>query len=160
MWLAHDLAGINLNIRVRDYTKSANEDWYTEWCQVDLTLQSGNWLHYCMATENLLCCEVEESRDTILDFLQNKRDKPENLSFIEPDLSFHIHPFGFTGYSSMDLHVHLWDEGLPENYISVGFDRDDMEKFCSYLQFITGAITREHEIVQQLLEEKIFQSDE
>lgn len=159
MWLKLDLAGIDFRFRIKGYTKSLGEDWSDRWCGVDLTLESGKWLRYSISSDILLSCEVEEIRNKIFGFLQERQNKPEDITFIEPDLSFHIHPSGFTGYASMDLHVHLWDNGLTENYISISFDKDDLEKLCLYLQLVTGLITRNQKRVQQLLDKGIFREE-
>ena len=159
MWLKLDLAGIDFRFRIKGYTKSLQEDWSDQWCGVDLTLESGEWLRYSLSPDILLSCEVEKLRNILFSIMQEKQDLPKAITFIEPDLSFHIHPSGFTGYASMDLHVHLWNHGLTENYISISFDRDDLEKLYLYLQLITGLITRNQKRVQQLLEKGIFWED-
>ena len=60
MWFKIDLNGIKFSIRIKGYHRSTNQ-WDEEWCKVDLTLLSDNWLNYSIENDELLLMfEVEE----------------------------------------------------------------------------------------------------
>ena len=92
MWLYLDLAGIEFHFRVNNYRKSTLDNWDVEWCNVDVTIHSGNWLNYQISSEILLACEVEEIRDKISDLLEDRIQEQIEIEFIEPDLSLFLNP--------------------------------------------------------------------
>ena len=92
MWFHLELDGINFHFRISKYRKSIQDIWYEQWCKVDLTLQSGNWLNYQTSSEMLLSCEVEQLSVKLFDLISNKLESQEELEFIEPDLSFILNP--------------------------------------------------------------------
>lgn len=66
MWLYLDLDGIDFHFRIENFRASSAENWDSEWCKVDLTLQAGNWLNYQqVSSETMLCKEVESIRNQI-----------------------------------------------------------------------------------------------
>lgn len=60
------------NFRISQYKKSVQEIWDEQWCKVDLTLHSGNWLDYEITSDILLSYEVEELRNKLSALLSNK----------------------------------------------------------------------------------------
>ena len=73
MQLYLDLDGIEFRFRITKYEKSISDNLYKlydQWCIVELSLHSGNWLNYQISSEILLAYEVEKIRDKISDFLE------------------------------------------------------------------------------------------
>ncbi len=174
MWFHLDLDGIDFHFRISKYRKSIQDIWDEQWCKVDLTLQSGNWLNYQTSSEMLLSCEVEQLRAKLFDLISNKIESQEELEFIEPDLSFVLHPqkdltldpnytYVAPGHEIVDIdadvHVHLWNGGLTENYISLCFGREDIEACCSYLNLITNQIQADDLTIKKLMGNDIIRVD-
>lgn len=141
MWLHLDLEGIDFRFCISKYRKSNQNIWDDQWCKVDLSLQSGTWLNYQISSEILLSCEVEELYDKLHGLFSNKLQSSEELEFIEPDLSFILNPQKKLPTDSIididvELRVHLWNDGLTANYISLYFDRKDIEEFYDYLRLV------------------------
>ena len=172
MWLQLDLDGIKLHFRIAKYRKSIPESWDEQWCNIDLTLHRNNQLNYKISSEILLACEVEEIRNKIFDLLEDKIQAEEEMEFIEPDLTFVLYPkkdlhedikytYVAPGHEVLDidanLRVHLWNDGLTANYLSLCFGRDDLEKLLTYLQLVTNEISKDDKNVQELVESDIIQ---
>lgn len=166
MWLHLDLDGVELHFCVTRYRRSSPEKWDQQWCTVDLTLRSDNWLCYQISSEILLASEVEEMRDRISDLLEDKIQAVEEIEFIEPDLTFVLSPkkdlredpkytYIAPGHEiadiDADLHIHFWNGGLTANYLSLSFDRNDLECLLTYLQCITHEISKDDKAVQELI---------
>ena len=154
MQLNLDLDGIEFRFRITKYEKSNSENLYklyNQWCIVELSLRSGSWLNYQISSEVLLSYEVEEIRDKISDFLEDKIQLQEELGFVEPDLTFIINP-----KVDIDLQIHFWDEGLTANYLSLCFDRNNLECLLVYLRYITKEIQTDDEMLQKLIADNVI----
>ncbi len=171
MWFHLDLDGIEFHFRISQYKKSVQEIWDEQWCKVDLTLQSGNWLNYETSSDILLSCEVEELRNKLSSLLSNEIQSQEELEFIEPDISFVLNPqkdltsdpncmYVAPGHEIVDIdadiRVHLWNGGLTANYISLCLDREDIEALCSYLDLVTKQVEISHPSIKKLLDSDII----
>ncbi len=165
MWIKLNLDGIDFHFQITGYQKSNRDNWDEQWCKVDVTLQSPNWIDYHISSDILLSCEVEELRDNIEKLIQDLLTEQEELEFIEPDLTFVLNPkkdlrdSGRYSYIDLeheivdiyaDLHVHFWNGGLTANYISLCFDRSDLEKLLVYLRLTTNLLTEQSPEVQDL----------
>ena len=154
MQLYLDLDGIEFRFRITKYEKSISDNLYKlydQWCIVELSLHSGNWLNYQISSEILLAYEVEKIRDKISDFLEDKIQLQEELGFVEPDLTFIIYP-----KVDIDLQIHFWDEGLTANYLSLCFDRKNLECLLAYLRYITNEIQTDDEMLQKLIADNVI----
>lgn len=171
MWLHLDLDGIEMHFRITGYRKSIPERWDDQWCQVDLSLYSHNWLNYQISSSILLSCEVEEIRNKVSDLLEDKIQTEEELEFIEPDLTFILTPkkdlrkdprytYVAPGYEIVDvdavLHVHLWNSGLTANYLSLCFNRNDLERLVTYLRYVTLEISKDAKVIQELVQKDVI----
>ncbi len=171
MWLHLDLDGVALHFRITGYRKSTSENWHSQWCTVYLTLQGGNWLNYQISSDILLACEVEELCSRISDLLEDKIQAVEEMEFVEPDLTFVLNPkkdlredpkysYVAPGHEIVDidadLRVHFWDGGLTANYLSLCFDRNDLQCLRTYLQCITHERSNDDKVVQELIARDII----
>lgn len=171
MWLYLDLAGIEFHFSVNNYRKSTLDNWDVEWCNVDVTIHSGNWLNYQISSEILLACEVEEIRDKISDLLEDRIQEQVEIEFIEPDLSLLLNPkedirdnprvlYVALGHEIVDidaeLHIHFWNDGLTANYLSLCFGRDELECLLFYLRYITNEIQNDDEMLQKLIADDVI----
>ena len=171
MWLHLDLDGIETHFRITRYRKGIHEKRDEQWCTVDLTLRSDNWLCYQISSEILLACEVEEMRNRISDLLEDKIQAVEEMEFIEPDLTFVLSPkrdlcedpkytYVAPGHEIVDidadLHIHFWNGGLTANYLSLCFERNDLECLMTYLQCVTHEISKNDIAVQELIKKDII----
>lgn len=171
MWLYLDLDGIDFHFRISDYQKSTQTNWDDQWCKIDLTLQSDNWLDYQISSSILLSYEVEILRNKLSALLSNEIKSTENLDFIEPDLSFVLSPqkdltldpnyiYVAPGHEIADiftdLRVHLWDGGMTANYISLCFVREDIEVLYFYLSLITKQIKADDPSIKKYIDSDII----
>ncbi|MCR5015963.1 MAG: hypothetical protein K6A75_05255 [Ruminococcus sp.] len=171
MWLYLKLDGIEFHFRVKNYRKSTREKWNIEWCRVDLTVHSENWLNYQLSSDILLACEVEEIRERISDLLEDKIKVQEVMKFIEPDFTFVLNPkkdlrddskysYVAPGYEIVDIdaefQIHFWNDGLTANYLSLCFDRNDLECLLVYLRCITNEIQTDDEMLQKLIADDVI----
>ena len=169
MWLKLNLEDINFHFQINKYRKSTRENWDCEWCRVDLTLQSRDWLNYQIHdAETMLATEVEELRDGIDALLRDGLEEPKEITCIEPDFEFQLHPkadvrnnpdviYVKPGHEiidiDMDLVLSFWDDdgALTANRMILAFDREDLEKLLCYLRLITGLVDENDEQVQSLI---------
>lgn len=175
MWLKLDLDGIDFRFRIEKYKKSTKNNWDEEWCDLDLTLKSQEWLNYnIVSDEILLAFEVEKLCDKIEALLSDKLNEPEIITCIEPDLEFHLYPkYDIRNNPDviyvrpdsntivdvdMRLIVSFWHKngGLTANQLILAFNREDLEKLYCYLKYITGTITEEDKTFQKLISEGII----
>ena len=81
MRLKIDLNGIVLRLKIKGYIPSTHEDWDSQWCNVDFSFFSGNWLDYhCENDEVLLSCEVEILADSISKLLNDELSEITEIS--------------------------------------------------------------------------------
>ena len=171
MWIKLDIGGIDFHFRILGYRKSTRENWDDEWCNVDLTLQSNEWLNYQITSdENLLAAEVEDLRDSIDALLNDKLEECQHKECIEPDFEFHLYPkedlrnnprftYVAPGHEILDIHmdfsVTFWDrEGcLSSNCLLMEFDRDDLERLLCYLNLVTGTVSKDDETIKKAISE-------
>ena len=171
MWLKLDLEGISFEYRISEYEPSTNQNWDTNWCKVDLTIRSGNWLDYRIEyKEILLAAEVENLRDGINKLLNDELNEPQLIEGLEPDLEFHLHPkedkrnnprisYVRPGYEIIDVDMQLiitfWniDKSLSENKMILCFNRDELEKLLCYLNLVTGVISENDLKVKRYINE-------
>lgn len=167
MKLTIDLHGILLQLKIKGYVPSTHEDWISQWCDVDFSFSSGNWLDYRRENnEVLLSYEVETLADHIEKLLQDQLDEVTEISCMEPDFHFMLHPkrdlrddpkyiYVQEGYEiadiSMQWTVTFWHKGLTNNYLSVTLDRADMRVLLIYLQYVIGKLEKTDPAVEELV---------
>lgn len=156
MRLKIDLNGILLQLRIKNYAQSTNNDWHSKWCNVDFSVSSRKWLNYCCEDDEvLLSCEVETLAESIDKLLNDELDDVLELSCIEPDFNFVFHPkrdlrkdpkyiYIRDGCEIADAYmewkISFWNRGLTDNYLSVTLDRADLKALLVYLNFIIGKL--------------------
>ena len=171
MWFCLDLDGIELQLRITNYQKSAGR-WDEEWCRVDLSLRSDEWLNYQIkGQEILLACEIEELCCALHQLLTDQIEQECAVEFIEPDLTFNLSPkedvrsnprvvYVAPGHEitdiGMDLEVAFWHDGLTANRLTIAFGRLGIEQLLCYLRLITKEITFDDDNVQQLVANKVI----
>jgi hypothetical protein len=107
--------------------------------------QSGNWLHYDnVGPEPLACFEVEELASALDDLLNDRICEREEWHCIEPDFSFVVHPQKTSRSGSeirdigLEWRILFWNGYPIASFISVVFDRENIEYLRTYLQFVMG----------------------
>lgn len=167
MRLKIDLNGIMLRLQIVDYTPSTQEDWDSQWCDVDFSFSSGDWLDYHRENDEvLLSCEVETLAKNIAKLLNDELNEVAEISCIEPDFNFILHPkrdlredpkytYIREGYEIADIYmewtVTFWNEGLTDNYLSVTLDREDMKILLVYLNYVVGKYSADAQEVEDLI---------
>lgn len=167
MRLKIDLNGIMLRLKIKGFKTPEAETWDSQWCEVDYSFSSYGWLDYHRENDEvLLACEVEELADNIHKLLHDELDEITEVSCIEPDFNFILHPkrdkrndphytYVREGDEIIDIFmewtVTFWHGGLTDNYLSVTLDREDMEILLVYLNYITDKYKADHPEVVELV---------
>lgn len=172
MWFKLDLCGIEMNMRIKEYEPSDKEKWDYQWCRVDFSFIGESWLNYQKANDEvLLSCEVEELAHSLDDLLNDKLSEIKTIECIEPDFNFILHPkrdlrndpkytYIQKGYEIADIYMEMkiffWHEGLTDNYLSVTFDRNDLQSLRNYLFLIIGKIDKEDSVIKEMISEGVL----
>lgn len=169
MWLKLDLDGINFQLEIANYTQGDfRGDYPDDWCVVSMKYQSGEWLNYIVDRQELLLSEeVDELQSALLRFLNDEFTRVRVIGFAEPDIEMVLFPKSDVRddpdllYISpeadpiqdilMDLRVSFWNGGLTANYLSICFDRKDVEYLQKYLMLITEKIDESSEDIQKMI---------
>lgn len=176
MRLRLDLEGIIMELEIRNYKREPCDDGYSAWCNTDYSFRSEPWLNYCKTGDEIfLSSEIANFMIELDALLSDRLEEPEEFTFAEPDFSFYLKPKKILqGGSSaiyapqgdkeididMELRISFWNDGLTANYLSVTFDREDIECFFIYLKLVTGEITTDHPRVIHLMKKGILQEKE
>lgn len=172
MWLKLDIDGIIFQLQVRSYQPSTTENWDSEWCRIGLSLASRNWLNYMIENDEvLLSCEVQVLTESLEKLLNDELNEISEIECIEPDFKFILHPkkdlrndpryiYVREGHEiediSMEWVVLFWNDGLTNNYLSMEFDRDDIEHLLNYLEMIMGSIDKQSETITEMINKGII----
>ena len=172
MWFKLDLRGIEMNMRIKEYEPSDKEKWDYQWCRVDFSFIGESWLNYQKANDEvLLSCEVEELAHFLDDLLNDKLSEIKTIECIEPDFIFILHPkqdlrndpkytYIQKGYEIADIYMEMkiffLHEGLTDNYLSVTFDRNDIQYFKNYLLWVIGGIERSSSEIVNMISDGVL----
>ena len=165
-----DLDGIVMSMRINGYNKHYKDG--DDWLKVDFSLESHKWLNYQISSDIIQCCEVDSFIDALSNLLTDRIEKESYFELTEPDLAFILKPrfdvrenenvlYVRKGFEiidiSMTMEVHFWDnEGtLTANYMSLDFDRDNIECLLHYLKLVSGRENVDDESIVKLIEEGI-----
>lgn len=87
------------------------------------------------------------------DLLTDRLSEVKTIECIEPDFNFILHPkrdlrndpkytYIKKGYEIADIYLEMkiffWNGGLTDNYLSLTFDRNDIQYLKNYLLWVTG----------------------
>ena len=141
MWLRLDLDGVEMYLRIQGVRESTSL-YDDAWCRVSLHLQSP-WLNYHLNEQELLCSEeVKRLSKTIEDAFSKRLTKNEELEFIEPNIRFIFSCLDAEGELTRppmaDLQVFFWNGYPTDNYLSLRFDKADLDALWQYLRLVTG----------------------
>lgn len=132
--LEMNIDGTELKFDVKKYHPSTENDWYSEWCQIFVSVHN-QYIHYEMDGETLLCNEIEKIRTEFADALAGKVTGKRVLSFIEPDYEMVIDACDERNVM-VDWIFHLWDpEGaLSANSFTIVLDTAETVQMVEYLE--------------------------
>jgi hypothetical protein len=167
MWLKLDLDGIIFQLQIRGYRPSTTGNCDSQWCRIGLSLTSRNWLNYIIENnEVLLSSEVQTLAENLEKLLNDELNEISRIGCIEPDFKFILHPkkdlrndpryiYVREGCEIVDISmewvVFFWNGGLTNNYLSVEFDRDDIEYLFNYLNMVMGNIDKKSETIANMI---------
>ena len=166
MKLRIDLDGILLQLNIKDYEPSQQENW-DQWCHVDFSFSSEGWLDYHKENDEVLMSFEVESLAAILKRLLNDEiAEIKEMSCIEPDFNFVFYPkkdlredprytYVREGFEIVDIRmdwkISFWHEGLTANYLSVTLDRNDMQILLAYLNCVMGKLDKRDPLIEELI---------
>ncbi|MFS8541308.1 MAG: hypothetical protein LOD89_04375 [Tissierellales bacterium] len=172
MWFKLNLDGIIFKLKILNYLPSSTENWDSQWCKIDLSITSGNWLKYIINNDELLLAsEVETLSDNLRKLLNDELYETTQIECIEPDFKFILYPkkdlrsdpkyiYVQEGYEiediSMEWIVFLWNGGLTNNYLSMAFDRNDIEYLYYYLEMIMGRMDKQSKTITEMINKGII----
>lgn len=151
MGLNLDLCGIQLNFAVHNYVPCTENNGYTQWCNVDFHICSGNWLDYQIDGELLMNFEVDEILARIEDILNGGVGELFAWQCIEPDFNFTFYPkkdltkdpkytYIAPGHEIQDIKlewsVYFWDDRLTDNRLTLVLSRKDIVALQQYLKSV------------------------
>lgn len=173
MWFRLDLEGIVLNLQINGYQKTAKHDWDSVWCSVDFSFVSEPWLNYSkLGDEVFLASEIDDLIEAFDALLSDRIAEQQEFTCIEPDFTFilepredvrdnprilYVRPGSDTVVdASVEWRVSFWNGYLTANYLSLMLDREDIERFLTYLRLVAGKITKDDPAVVQLMQKNIL----
>lgn len=167
MWLKLDLDGIIVQMQIHGYKPSTREDWDSQWCKVDFSFTSTDWLNYHKERDEVfLSCEVEELANNIAKLLRDELTKMTEISCIEPDFNFYLYPkrdlredprytYIREGCEIADIYmewtVSFWHDGLTGNYLTLTLCESDMKLLMNYLYLVTGKLEKNSDEILQMV---------
>ncbi|MBQ7504686.1 MAG: hypothetical protein IJT79_05145 [Ruminococcus sp.] len=164
MGLQLNLGDIHLDFEIQGYHKTRKENWYDEWCKINLTLKSRDWLNYKIENDEImLCCEIDDLIKHLLLVKNHTQKEKLTLSFIEPDFNFVFYPSEKSHRQLVDWIVNFWDDkkALTDNYLSLTLDALDIANLLNYLLHIQSENGKEYEpvtgdgLTQEQLDKKL-----
>lgn len=162
MSLKLNLGDIILTLRISGYHKTRTEDWDREWCKIDFSLQSGDWLNYKITQdETLLCCEVDSLVSDLTALKQGTMKEEKSTHFIEPDFEFRYVPGKKKMTYYVEWIVNFWDtqKALTANYLLLTLDAMDIANLLNYLRHVQSESKNEYVPISGdgLTEEQLFE---
>ena len=170
MWIKFDLQGMSLNLKIEGYKPHQDVD--GAWTKDSFNFRFQDTISYKKDDyEAILSCEIDDIIKYLKDLLDDKLEKVEEYTCIEPDFEFVFSPkfdrrndpnclYVRPGCEIIDidlqLKVNLWDDGLTDNYFSTTFVRDEIEQLYLYLLLISDRIKIDDERVQNLINKGII----
>ena len=103
--------------------------------------------------------------------LTDRLSEVKTIECIEPDFNFILHPkrdlrndpkytYVQKGYEIadiyMDMKIFFWYEGLTDNFLSVTFDRTDLQYLRDYLFLIIGKIDKDNSVINEMVSKGIL----
>ena len=137
MSLQLNIDDIHLQLRISGFHASHKECWDYEWCKVDFSVKSREWLNYRLVNrEVLLCCEIETLSDNLTKLISGELSEQENIDCIEPDFEFILYPSGERKSKYLEWRINFWDDtgALTANYLSLLLDEEDIVELINYLE--------------------------
>ena len=160
MRLCLDVSGISFSFEIKDYSRKNRTEYGCTWCQADISLRSGDWLNFNKKDQEILTAEeVDDWSEELERLLNNQMQAPEKMGFIEPDLFMEFYPerCGERG-SYMEWQIYFWSEDgwATDNYLSLDFERAELEALEVYLKLVQGSLSENDEAVQKLMQQEIL----
>ena len=157
MWFHSDFDGIKIFLKISNYKNTNPDNWDEEWCYVDMTVQSKNWLNYKQSGELLECYEIDIILSQLEALTENKIVERTEIDFLEPDLKLILIPIldndtNTVIYYEAEFQVFFWNDGLTDNYLSLHMYDDDIDAFIIYLKYVTRKISKTDPSLQKLLD--------
>lgn len=172
MWFDIDLCGIKFQLNIKGYQDSTKGGWDEQWCDVDFAFISPNWLNYHKENDEvLLSCEIEELAQSLDDLLQDRLTEIKTIECIEPDFNFILTPkrdlrndprytYVREGCEIADIYMEMkvffWNDGLTDNYLSITFNRTDIEYLKQYLLLTMKKTDSSTPAISEMIEKGIL----
>lgn len=172
-----ELDGFLLSFRIRNYQSESDGDknWDSSFSNIDFSVMSGTWLDYTLTNSELLMYrEVEELMINLKKLLIDDFDEVYTFECAEPDFRFVLHPkrdlreepsvivvqdeFAIEDVF-MEWQIYFWNGYVTDNYLSIRFEREDIQQLFTYLQIRTKKIDQNDENFKRIWSKGIFFED-
>lgn len=167
MTLLLKLNGIDVRLKIWNYSPKSDNDWTADWCKTNISFTAEPWLNYKLEEDEVfLSFELEELHEKLGLLLEGKMTEREELEMMEPDFTFIFYPrkdlredprvtHVRSGYEIIDISVDwtvtFWHKGLTNNYLSAELNRDEIGYLRSYLEFVMGKKSEEDPVIEALV---------
>ena len=144
-----DVHGLMVQLNIKDFVKSNQDTWDSDWCHVDFSFRLEGVVDYNrLDNEVLLSDEVVDIEEKLTMLLEDQIDQITEIVCIEPDFVFVLYPkkdlrddpkytFIQEGYEIEDIFVewkiYFWNQGLTDNYLTVTLNRKHIKQLRDYL---------------------------
>ena len=135
---------IDLELEIHGYKKTDDSNCWNEWCRLDYSIKSGDWLNLTTKDdEALLSVEVDTIVWRLEELLSGKLSEITDLEFAEPDFRMVLHPrrdlrkdpkyhYVAPRYEYRDVYLEWFVMGT----VRMVLERGECEKLLEYLKEI------------------------
>lgn len=167
MWLKLDLLGMILRLKISHYVKTTCENWDEEWCGMECSFVFGSALNFSSCGSSMCSGEIDVLKEMLKRLLADELTEPRTFECIEPDFVFILNPKGdlqsnpgdFYDDIHLEWKVYFWDGGVTNHYFSASLVRSDIMHLLTYLQVVTGELSKKDSQVRELIADGIFYED-
>lgn len=131
---------IEFSLEIRGWMPPARENRSNDWCRCDMRVKVGDYLDYSVLDDEFLeFPDVVRLAGRLDSLLNGEISKDEFVFFVEPDLTFELHPKNVLGSEELDVCAELMialrrpDTNYNGAVLTLPLERDDIRSLLRYL---------------------------
>lgn len=133
---------IEFSLEIRDYIAPPDTfRWDDNWCKCDLRVKIGDYLDYSVTDDEFIAsCEVKALSGELEKLLNGELTADKSLGFVEPDLTFDLHPKFTLGSEECDVSAELMialrrpDTNYNGAVLTLPLERENIRSLLNYLK--------------------------